>query len=77
MFAVAVQSGAKLVAGRPQMLFEFPMFTVVGGRPYDVTPDGRFVIIRSGQTETGGGTASNMIVVLNWFEELKRLVPVH
>jgi hypothetical protein len=77
MFAVPVQSGTKLVAGRPQMLFEFPMFTIAGGRPYDVTHDGRFVIICSGQTETGGGTASNMIVVLNWFEELKRLVPVH
>ena len=31
--------------------------------------------IRSGQAEAGGGTPSNMIVVLNWTEELKRLVP--
>jgi hypothetical protein len=32
------------------------------------------LIIRSGQAEAGG-IASNMIVVQNWTEELKRLVP--
>ena len=29
------------------------------------------------QISTGGGTASNMILVQNWFEELRRLVPVN
>jgi hypothetical protein len=37
--------------------------------------DGRFVIIRRVEAEAGGGPASNLIVVQNWFEELKRLVP--
>ena len=46
-----------------------------GQRPYDIAPDGRFLIIRSGQAEEAGGSASSMIVVLNWFEELKRLAP--
>jgi hypothetical protein len=31
----------------------------------------------TGQTDAGVGTASNLILVLNWFEELKRLVPVN
>ena len=75
--AVPVQSGTTLVAGRPQVLFEFPMFVAPGGRPYDITPDGRFVIIRAAEPEPGGGTASNMILVLNWFEELKGRVPAH
>jgi hypothetical protein len=75
MFTVAVQAGTTLVAGPPQVLFEFDMFVAQGGRPYDIAPDGRFIIIRSGQAEAGGGTAPNMIVVQNWFEELKRLVP--
>ena len=48
-----------------------------GARPYDIAPDGRFVIIRSGETEAGGAAASNLILVQNWFEELKRLVPVN
>ena len=46
-----------------------------GNRPYDIAPDGRFLIITSGQDEAGGGMTLNLIVVLNWFEELKRLVP--
>ena len=76
MFAVAVQSGTTFVAGRPQVLFETSMLTQSGGnRPYDIRPDGRFVIIHSGQAEAAVGTASDMTVVLKWFEELKRLVP--
>ena len=31
MFAVAVQSGTTLVAGRPQVLFEFAMLAIPGG----------------------------------------------
>ena len=77
MLAVAVQSGTTLVAGRPQVLFEFAMLPVVGSnRPWDLAPDGRFVIIRSGQAEAGGAP-SNLSLVLNWFEELKRLVPTN
>ena len=76
MFAVPVQTGATLVAGRPHMLFEFAMPAILNGsRPYDIAPDGRFLLIRSGQAEAGSGTASNLIVVQHWFEELKRLVP--
>jgi eukaryotic-like serine/threonine-protein kinase len=74
MLAVPVQSGSTLVAGRPQVLFETATAVTVSGRPYDVAPDGRFLIIRRVETEAGG-TPSNMIVVLNWTEELKRLVP--
>jgi serine/threonine-protein kinase len=78
MFAVAVESGTTLVAGRPQGLFEFAMLRQGGGnRPYDLSPDGRFVIIRSGEAEDAAGPAPSMILVLNWFEELKRLVPVN
>jgi hypothetical protein len=41
------------------------------------TGPNRFLIIRCGRAEGGVGTAPNMVVVQNWFEELKRLVPVH
>ncbi len=71
-----MQPGTTLVAGRPQVLFEFAMYAVLSGRPYHIAPDGRFVIIGSGQPEGGGGgAASNLILVQNWFEELKRLMP--
>ena len=76
MFAVPLQSGTTLVAGRPHVLFELAMLLQSGGnRPYDIAPDGRFMIIRTDQADAAGGTAANMIVVLNWTEELKRLVP--
>ena len=68
---VPVRSETTLVAGRPRVLFEFAMFVAPGGRPYDIAPDGRFLIIRSGQAEAGGVTASNMVLVQNWTEELK------
>ncbi|NIS83409.1 MAG: protein kinase, partial [Anaerolineales bacterium] len=40
-------------------------------RDYDVAPDGRFLIIQEPQEPTPLG----INIVLNWFEELKRLVP--
>jgi hypothetical protein len=75
MFAVSVQSGTTFVAGRPEVLFDFPIFLIAGTRAYDIAPDGRFLIIRSGQAAAGGDTASSIVLVQNWFEELKRLVP--
>ena len=76
MFAVAVQPGTTLVAGRPHVLFELAI-PAGGPRSYDIAPDGRFVIIRSAQAAAGGAAASTLIVVQNWTEELKRLVPTN
>ncbi len=76
MFAVPVRSESTLVAGRQQTLFETALLISGGVRSYDVAPDGRFFVIRTAQSETGGNT-SNLILVLNWFDELKRLVPTN
>jgi Tol biopolymer transport system component len=73
MFVVPIQSGTTLVAGRPEVLFDTAM--MVGSRMYDLAPDGRFIVIRPAEEETGSGTAPSLILVQNWFEELKRLVP--
>jgi hypothetical protein len=46
--------------------------------PFDVTADGqRFLVTVPAGTDETGGTApgTQLNVVLNWFEELKRLVP--
>ena len=43
-------------------------------RPYDITPDGTFVsAIADGSS--GGGSADEIRVVLNWFEDLRARVP--
>jgi hypothetical protein len=79
MLHVSVQlgnaPGSALVVGRPEVLFEQAHLPVATGwRPYDVSPDGRFVMLTSGDG-TDAGAAPNVILVQNWHEELKRLVP--
>ena len=77
MMAVAISTEPELAPGRPTLLFEGRYQSgVSAGNPatnYDVAPDGRFVMIRA--DESSGPTQIN--VVLNWFEELKRLVPTN
>ena len=43
------------------------------GRPWDPAPDGRFLIVNDGGAEGQAG-APHIVVVLNWFSELGRLV---
>ena len=75
MLAVAMP-GTPLAAGRPQVLLEFALLPqAAGNRPYDVAPDGRFVMIPGDQPKSGDGASHNLVVVQNWFQELKRLVP--
>jgi hypothetical protein len=49
------------------------------GRNYDVSPDGqRFLMIKDATPATSSSTPppSQLVVVLNWSEELKARVPV-
>ena len=52
-----------------------------GHRTYDVGPDGRFIMASEGigREEEGisRGPATQIHVVENWFEDLKRLVPTN
>jgi serine/threonine-protein kinase len=66
-------------AGAPTLLFEGPYDVKIGSGAsnYDVTPDGQgFVMIRTPETSESTGT-TQITLVLNWFEELKRLVPIN
>ena len=77
MMAVAVQAGTTLTAARSRLLFEYSSVPPgAGTRHYDLAPDGRFYIIHSEDSATGNSDPSNMVLVENWSEELKRLVPV-
>jgi hypothetical protein len=55
-------------------LLDWPYRELQGaGRTYDVSDDGqRFLAIEEGGAE---GTTARIIVVQNWFEELRRLAP--
>jgi len=81
MLAVPIRSRTTFDAGPPKVLFEFAIGIGAApfgnARPYDIARDGRFLIVGNAGAETGRGTEPSMIVVQNWFEELKRLVPVN
>ena len=74
MMIAAVQTKPTVVIGKPQPLFQGSYFQqqIGSGGNYDVSPDGkRFVMIRRDEEST----STQINVVLNWFEELERLVP--
>jgi Tol biopolymer transport system component len=72
MMAVAVSTTPNFQAQKPRLLFEGEYERPDPMTSYDVTPDGRFVMVR-GETQSA---PSPLHVVLNWFEELERRVPV-
>ena len=77
---------AQAITTQPRFAFNAPVPIPRGGalglgpqgqRNYDVMPDGRMLgVIPAGQNQSAGSTTQQIQVVLNWFEELKRLVPV-
>jgi hypothetical protein len=74
MMAVAVAAAPTLVASPPRTLFEGRYGATSMVRPYDVSPDGqRFLMVT--QKDRAPISASQMILVQNWLEELKVRVP--
>ena len=73
MMAVDITSEPTFSAGTPRLLFEGQYRRRPRARAnYDVSPDGqRFLMVKPGE-QSG---QAQIRVVLNWFEELKRLVP--
>jgi len=75
LMSVAVNTARPtFTMGTPTKLFEGNFKSSLGiGANYDVTPDGqRFIMIELVKSET---ITRQINIVLNWFEELKRLVP--
>jgi serine/threonine-protein kinase len=76
MMAVSIATEPELQIGRPTRLFDLYPGMPFGdqGRPYDVAPDGRFIVTRV--VADPARSAVTVTVVLNWFEELREQVPV-
>ncbi len=76
MMVVDIKTEPAFTAGSPVVLFT-GRYTIWGGFVnYDISPDGqRFLMIKEVDEEEGQQDQIN--VVLNWFEELKRLVPTN
>ena len=75
VMAIPVQTRSTFKASTPKILFERSYLSssaTIGYQYYDISPDGqRFLMIKEKEGET------QINVVLNWFEELKRLVPTN
>jgi serine/threonine-protein kinase len=74
---VAIDTAPAFSAERPEVLFEGTYVSGVG-RPHDLSPDGqRFLMLREIEPakEASAPTQDGLVIVQNWFEELKRLVP--
>ena len=76
LMVVEVTTEPTFAPGSPKALFEGQFYTSGDGNTnYDVAPDGqRFVMIKDSAEQQESGQIN---VVLNWFEELKRLVPTN
>jgi serine/threonine-protein kinase len=77
LMAVSVQTEPELRVSEPRFLFEEPNTPppeIWGSNSYDVAPDGRFVMISETENREN---PMKLIVVLNWLEELNRLVPTN
>jgi WD40-like Beta Propeller Repeat len=74
MMAVDIVMQPSFAAGKPRVLFEGRYELSPATTPnYDVSPDGqRFLMLKPNEQEASAPTQIN--VVLNWFEELKRRV---
>jgi len=75
MMVVPVQTKPSFQSGKPKVLFEGSyLYSPINPQYqyYDISSDGqRFLMIRDQRKEV------QINVVLNWFEELKRLVPAN
>ena len=77
IMVVSVATEPTFSSGKPSVLLEGSSYrssTISPGYPYyDISPDGqRFLMLKKEQ-----GRETQIHVVLNWFEELKRLVPTN
>ena len=74
MMVVDVTPGQSIEVSRPRLLFE-GNYASESERNYDVHWDGtRLLMLKAADSVAGTGRL-RLHVVLNWFEELKRLVP--
>jgi serine/threonine-protein kinase len=76
MMVSRVEASRTWVAATPVRLFrgEYHFASGANTRTYDIAPDGkRFLMVKD--IDAAGGPQASIVIVENWFEELKRLVP--
>lgn len=77
MMVIPIETEPTFTYGTPQLLFSGSYTPAAGAVPnFDIFPDGqRFLMIKDVEEPVERSARDEITVVLNWFEELKRLVP--
>jgi serine/threonine-protein kinase len=76
LMRVGVERSPTWVATVPAKLIGEGYLTLLGARSYDISPDGqRFLMIKPSPGSDQATAPRGILVVQNWGEELKRLVP--
>jgi len=79
MMAVSIGDAATFSYGNPTKLFATTSGyykSPAAGRTFDVSPDGqRFLMIKVATDETSRRSTANMVVVMNWLDDLRQRVP--
>ncbi|MGD9345893.1 MAG: hypothetical protein PVH84_08535 [Candidatus Aminicenantes bacterium] len=73
MMTVDIVTEPEFSPANPRLLFEGTYTWAGRARSYDIAPDGQHFLMVKSNKPISPPTQIN--VVLNWFEELKRLVP--
>jgi serine/threonine-protein kinase len=80
MMAVPIETEPTFTQGTVDLLFDLGPYAQPLGRRsrmIAISPEGdRFLMLRGGRGSDAAAAATGIIVVLNWFEELKQRVPV-
>jgi len=74
MMAVDIKTDPAFVAGKPRMLFEHRYLRGAQANNYDIHPDGERFLMNQ-ETDQPPQDVRQIHLVVNWLEELKRLVP--
>jgi Tol biopolymer transport system component len=73
---VAGDDRSALTVGTPELLFDYRYRAARFSRNYGLSPDGQRLLMITGDAPPEGDTATQIILVQNFAEELTRLVPV-
>jgi len=77
LYSVSFSAKPELKLGTAQLILDnltMPQFEIMGNSSYDISADGKRFLMVFEDSQAGG--AKSLVVVQNWLEELKRLVPV-
>ena len=78
LFAVPTATRPSLKVAQPVLVIHKPFYVAPTGSPrpqYDVSADGQRILMMANAGDPSKSTLSRIVVVQNWFDEIKRAIP--